>query len=502
MPIDKQTFLRNYIAAVAEGQAALFAGAGMSRPAGFLDWKGLLRECAHELKLDIDREHDLVAVAQYYLNRRHRDRSRLNQLLKNEFDKPTAPTRNHEIIARLPIQTIWTTNFDPLLEQALTAAGRNVDVKSRDRDIPIPRKGRDVVVYKMHGDIARPDEIVICKQDYERYAKEHPVFQNALEGDLINKTFLFVGFSFSDPNLDYMLGHLDALLEGSKREHYALLRRTRLNWHGKKAEAQRLFAYESNRQALQIEDLQRYSIQTVLVDDYSEVTELLGAIQRRLSVRNAFISGSAHEFGDFGEERLRDFCMQLGEALVDRDFRIVCGMGLNVGDAVVKGALVKIFDKGADSMERHLSLSPFPRNLPPNVSEEAFNRRYREAMLSKAGIAIFIAGTSRSAPESRGVLQEYEIARSMGKIPIPVGATGFAARRIWEAVANDFAAVYTGAITRSAFDRLNDPTLGNAQLLEAVFDVVGGVERSFANADQGTNGEKKTRRRSSSSKSH
>ena len=185
MSIEREQLLKNYVGAIHEGDAALFIGAGLSHPAGFVDWKGLLRECARGLGLDIEREHDFVAVAQYLLNRRSRDRSLLNQILRDEFDKPVAATANHHVIARLPISTIWTTNFDKLIEEALRAERRSVDVKSRDKDIATHKRGRDVVLYKMHGDIARPDEAVICKDDYERYTRNHPIFQNTLEGDLL-----------------------------------------------------------------------------------------------------------------------------------------------------------------------------------------------------------------------------------------------------------------------------------------------------------------------------
>jgi hypothetical protein len=36
----------------------------------FVDWKELLRDVASELKLDIDRESDLIALAQYDVNER------------------------------------------------------------------------------------------------------------------------------------------------------------------------------------------------------------------------------------------------------------------------------------------------------------------------------------------------------------------------------------------------------------------------------------------------
>jgi hypothetical protein len=51
MSIERTELLKNYVAAMHEGDAALFIGAGMSRPAGFVDWRGLLRNCAKELEL-------------------------------------------------------------------------------------------------------------------------------------------------------------------------------------------------------------------------------------------------------------------------------------------------------------------------------------------------------------------------------------------------------------------------------------------------------------------
>jgi len=473
MSIELRQLLRNYVAAMHEADAALFIGAGMSRPAGFVDWKELLRNCAKELDLDIDREHDLVAVAQYYLNRRSRDRSLLNQILKDEFDKPVVSTKSHEIIAKLPVSTIWTTNFDKLIEEAFRAGRRNIDVKMRDKDIATHKKGREAVLYKMHGDIARPDEVVICKDDYERYVKNHPIFQNTLEGDLLSKTFLFLGFSFNDPHLEYMLGHLRSLLEDSKREHYAVIRRARLNWHKKnKREARKEFEYETTKQALQIEDLQRYSIQTLLIEQYNEVTDILEAIEQLYHQRNIFVSGSANEFGEFGEPRTRDLCRQLGERLIVQNYKLVSGFGLNIGSSVVEGALLKLYEKGESAIEKHLFLRPFPRNFSAKLGEATFNTKYREDMITKCGFVIFISGTSRTHSESKGVLEEYEIAKAFKKVPIPIGATGFAARRIWEMVEKELEETYFGAVKPRLFNQLNDLSLSNEQLLDIVFEVI------------------------------
>jgi hypothetical protein len=57
--LPQETFLREYGDAVAEGTAAVFVGAGMSRAAGYVDWAELLSEFALELGLDLDVETDL-----------------------------------------------------------------------------------------------------------------------------------------------------------------------------------------------------------------------------------------------------------------------------------------------------------------------------------------------------------------------------------------------------------------------------------------------------------
>ncbi len=476
MPVERVSFLRSYVTAMHEGDAALFVGAGFSRSAGFVDWKGFLRECASELGLDIDRESDLVAVAQYHLNRRQRDRSRLNQLLKDEFDKPGAFTKNHEIVGRLPISTVWTTNFDTLLEDAYKAAGRTADVKATDRSLAVTKRGRDVTVYKMHGDIARPDEVIICKDDYERYARRHEVFQNALEGDLVSKTFLFLGFSFTDPNLDYMLGHLRSLLEDSKREHFAIMRRIARADFPKGAKGKRDFEYERNKQDLRVEDLQRYSIQTLWIENYDEVTGILEELERRYLLRNVFVSGSAADFGTFGEERMRDLCTKIGAAVVRGGHNLVSGFGLGIGSAVIMGALSELYSTGRDDIDRRLLLRPFPQKQLAGKERKAFNRKYREAMVAKCGFAVFIAGNKAGEKKAAGVLEECELVKAAGKIPIPIGATGFAAKHIWKSIEHNLDAAYGGAVSKGLFKRLNDPSAKNEELVEAVLEVIRKVE--------------------------
>ncbi len=125
------------------------------------------------------------------------------------------------------------------------------------------------------------------------------------------------------------------------------------------------------------------------------------------------------------------------------------------------------------SIEKTLTVRPFPRNLPLGIDESTFNRKYRESLIKNCGFAIFIAGNSRSAPEmSHGILEEFSIASALNKIPIPIGATGFAARHIWERLEPDINKIYSGCVPHSLYCRLNDASLTNSEILDAVFTIL------------------------------
>ncbi len=59
----KKQFLREYIKAIRDGNAAVFAGAGLSRPSGFVMWKELLRPLAEDIGLNNDDEFDLTQIS-------------------------------------------------------------------------------------------------------------------------------------------------------------------------------------------------------------------------------------------------------------------------------------------------------------------------------------------------------------------------------------------------------------------------------------------------------
>ena len=143
-----QEFLRTYVKAIQDSNASIFAGAGLSRPAGYVDWKELLREIAEDLQLDIDQEVDLIALAQYHVNE-FNGRGKINQVLIDEFTRSVTTTDNHKILSQLPISTYWTTNYDQLIESNLVAVGKKVDKKITPENLSYSVPGSDAIVYKI-----------------------------------------------------------------------------------------------------------------------------------------------------------------------------------------------------------------------------------------------------------------------------------------------------------------------------------------------------------------
>jgi Sir2- and TIR-associating SLOG family/SIR2-like domain len=421
---EMKTFLNEYTRALREGDAALFVGAGVSRAAGFVDWKQLLKGIADDLELDVDRETDLVALAQFHVNKRG-GRDRLNQLLIDEFLEDVALTPSHSLIATLPVHTVWTTNYDDLLETAFTSAGKRVDVKRRQVDFATTRRRTDVTIYKMHGDKTNPAEAILTKEDYETYNATRELFTIALKGDLAKTTFLFLGFSFADPNVIYILGRVKQLLEKNSRKHYCVLK-------APQSDGSAAGDYDVKRFSHWLTDLHRYNIQPVLIERYEEVPEILSELNRRSHLSDVFISGSAADFAPLGEGPFHELCRLLGAELIRKKFNVISGFGLGVGDMVVVGAMQAL----QRNDDERLQLRPFPQQVPAGIDRAAFWRQYRERMMADAGVCIVLAGNKRSAAgaivPADGVRQEVEIARAQGKAVVPIGATGHVARELWE----------------------------------------------------------------------
>ena len=353
-------------------------------------------------------------------------------------------TENHKILARLPISTYWTTNYDTLIENALQQANKVTDVKHQIKQLANTRPKRDVVVYKMHGDVHHPADAILTKEQYESYYKTHEHFITALSGDLISKTFLFIGFSFTDPNLDYILSRLNIQFGENTRQHYCFIKKNTR----KTDEDDELFKYGLRKQILMIEDLKRYKIKTILVDEYEDITKILKEIERRYRKKTVFISGSAEEYGRWTMHEAQSFIHLLSKNLVLSGFRIVNGFGWGIGSAVINGALEAVYERPDKYSEDQLVVKPFPQFGTGEKKLDVLWEEYRNRMISLAGVSIIIFGNKKNADgdliQANGVKSEFDIALKHNLIPIPIATTGYMTSEIFNEIMKSPEKYYPG----------------------------------------------------------
>ncbi|WP_026827600.1 SIR2 family protein [Exiguobacterium artemiae] len=471
---DILNFIDEYVKAISESSAAVFAGAGLSIPAGAVNWKELLRAPASRLGLSVDRESDLVAIAQYIYNDSN-TRTPLTELINDFFNKSGQITRNHNLIVNLPIKTVWTTNYDRFIEQAFLESGKTPDVKKRVIDLSSIRSNRDAVVYKMHGDVDLAQDAILIKDDYEMYDTKNQMFSIALKGDLVSKTFLFVGFSFEDPNLEHILSKIRILVDGHTRTHYCFIKRVKEADYKETEE----FQYDKIKQELKCADLKRYSIKPLLIDEYNEITEILEMISERYNRRNILISGSAYSYEDFEIKGIKaqDFIHDLSKALSKCGFKIATGFGLGVGSGVINGVLERMSEENSKNIDNYLLMRPFPQYAKEGENLEKLWHSYRENLLQECGIAIFIFG-NKNDPEkgminAEGVEKEFEIAYANNVKVIPIGVTGYASKLLFERLMVDYEEFYPEfPRLKDDFIKLNEKGIDHEEVIRTILKIV------------------------------
>lgn len=445
MPFDREieAFIKDFVIDLSENNVAIFAGAGMSKGAGYVDWPELLYDIAEEIGLKVKIESDLISLAQYHVNERGGKAGIIKKILQ-EFSEQAEPSDNHKLLARLPITTYWTTNYDTLIEDSLKDAFKVVDIKHQVEQLSNTRPKRDVVLYKMHGDVHHPADAILTKEQYEFYYRTHEHFITALSGDLISKTFLFIGFSFTDPNLDYVLSRLNYQFGDYNKQHYCFIKRESKG----KDDDDEIVKYKLRKQKLRVDDLKRYRIKALLVDNYTDITEILKEIERRYRKKTIFISGSAEEYGHWDRNQAQSFVHSLSKKIVTSNYRVVNGFGWGIGSAVINGALEAVYERPDKYSEDQLIIKPFPQFETGGKKLSELWEEYRHRMISLAGIAIFIFGNKNDGKgaviPANGVKREFEIAVQLGLIPIPIAGTGYMANDIYKEILEKPEIYYTG----------------------------------------------------------
>lgn len=159
-----------------------------------------------------------LQILEYFKLRKH-STSQLHNWLVRELHPPENALLESPIHCELveldKCKTIYTTNFDDFIERAFTLKGKEAEVIAKELDMYKATNGETEII-KFHGDLNNPDMMVLTEADYEKRLTLSTALDYRFISDQLNRTILFLGYSFRDPNVSYIFRMINSLFESSK----------------------------------------------------------------------------------------------------------------------------------------------------------------------------------------------------------------------------------------------------------------------------------------------
>lgn len=414
MTITVEEFINDFAYKLNREQISFFIGSGVSTELDLPSWKELFKDIARKLSLDIDDIHDYYQLAQYYCNKysiSDLKRNIYSKLQTQEFNSPTI-----ENLLKLKFKSIWTTNFDQAIEKCLDNKRINYLKVYNDKNLSHINSNACPVIYKINGDINDLENIILTQNDWENFEYTHPTMLTFLKKELVSNTFLFIGYSFQDNLIKTALSGIRQFVGNTGIHHYAIFQKR----------TEKEFDYF-------VDDLDKnYNVKTVLIDNYSQIPDILNKVFYKSIERSIFISGRLDDYDVKTENFANNLLNKISVDLLKGNFNLCTGMGRKIGYFVAGPSIHYLLTKGIKDIDKRIQIRPFDDNLTPKDFTN-----YRKYLIEQNNIAIFVFGqkyVNGISENSKGVLEEFRIAKKMGKKIIPIGGTGFAAREIWEQV--------------------------------------------------------------------
>jgi NAD-dependent SIR2 family protein deacetylase len=190
-----------------DGDVVPFIGAGISKTGGFPTWKEHLRGQGRTAGIDPAHTEELLANGEYETViaeiEASRGRDVFTQEIRDVFSRTGQITDTTLLITDLFTDTIITTNYDRLIEQAFdTGANNAFQVINGLNALAEPDTDR-VSIIKLHGDIKTPGNCILSKNQYDQaYSNNeidlsHPI-PKLLEYYYKNSSLLFLGCSLNN----------------------------------------------------------------------------------------------------------------------------------------------------------------------------------------------------------------------------------------------------------------------------------------------------------------
>ena len=127
----------------------------------------------------------------------------LRSAVQGPREHPFLPSDWHSSIGEIDPSVIITTNYDKILESASGFAYATLPYTSEEIDSNI-RKNEPTII-KLHGSLDESAKIILTRSDYARLHRYGSIALDIVRALMWTRTFLFIGYSLSDPDLQALL---------------------------------------------------------------------------------------------------------------------------------------------------------------------------------------------------------------------------------------------------------------------------------------------------------
>lgn len=166
--MKKDRFVEEVSKKVLAGKCDLFVGSGISRESKMPSWEELLQPLAEDMGITLTEEDELPMIAQYIVNNNSGNKNIIYNRIIECCGKEYSLNKYHNAISNMNINTVWTTNYDQLLEKCFEMREPKV-VRTND-DLSKPALKQEFEIIKLHGCIkGKLEDIVLTQQEYDEF---------------------------------------------------------------------------------------------------------------------------------------------------------------------------------------------------------------------------------------------------------------------------------------------------------------------------------------------
>lgn len=389
--MEKKQFIEEVAKKLYENKCDLFVGSGISAPSNLPTWKDFLQPYLSDLKIKLNDCDDLPLMAQYVVNQNSGNRNIISEAIFDVFGKDYPLNPFHAAIADFPVKTVWTTNYDLLLEKAF--AHREVRVIASEDALIHPHNSTDVEIIKLHGCAkGAVREIILTRADYDCFLHNKPKLAQRLRESFINRSILFLGYSCHDPNIQSVMTQAYQMMGELTQKHYILI--DRLEQKG--GESVKEFLERSRRFSCWLSELKRVGICSLDVPR-DQISEILKEIARKSHGNTVFVTGT-HNVND----KLKKYVQKVGKYLAQQPSVILNnGQSEGVGHAALSAFMEYTIEKKQDINQR-IRIYPNPYAVSPEFSSDrtlipALKQARTPLMINTTFIVLFPGGLGTKA---------------------------------------------------------------------------------------------------------